>query len=220
MTCFRCLPLIWGALCRQRMFQCLRPSLSFCSSGGQGRYFFSYLDFMFFFSMNICCFLPPAPAPPSPNVLLSLYRQPACCDLWVSAAQGSQTGKFPVYTRIPWKMSLVNLFLSLTSLNCETIFLKPSILAFTNTEKQIGSLFCFHSAQNCTLTSCGQVCVIETYFWNLFKEERVFFSPEGVEVLSPNVNAAVPLIWVNSLLYPACGVAAHWFCGRRVQALR
>lgn len=24
-----------------------------------------------------------------------------CCDLWEGLAQGSQTGKFPVYTRIP-----------------------------------------------------------------------------------------------------------------------
>ena len=61
--------------------------------------------------------LAPSPLPPLPS------RQPTCCDLWEGLAQGSQTGKFPVYTRIPWKMSLVNLFLSLTSLNCEIIFL-------------------------------------------------------------------------------------------------
>lgn len=115
----------------------------FCSSGGQGRHFFSCLDFMGFFSpWTYAGLSPQSPAPPSPNTLLSLYRQPACCDLWVSTARGSQTGKFPVYTRIPWKMSLVNLFLSLTSLNCEIIFLKPAILAFTDPEKQIGSLFC------------------------------------------------------------------------------
>lgn len=154
------------------MFQCLRPSLLFCSSGGHGRYFFSCLDFTFFFSpWTYAGFSPQPPAPPSPNVLLSLYRQPACCDLWVSTARGSQTGKFPVYTRIPWKMSLVNLFLSLTSLNCEIVFLKPTILAFTNSEKQIGSLFCFHRAWNHTLTSCGQKCMVKTYFWNLFKEK-------------------------------------------------
>lgn len=28
-------------------------------------------------------------------------RQPTHCDLWEGLAQGSQTGKFPVYTRIP-----------------------------------------------------------------------------------------------------------------------
>lgn len=118
--------------------------------------FFFLFRFYGFFSHEHMLVSPPSPpAPPSPNVLLSLYRQPACCDLWVSTAWGSQTGKFPVYTRIPWKMSLVNLFLSLTSLNCEIIFLKPAILAFTNPEKQIGSLFCFHRAQNHTLTGCG-----------------------------------------------------------------
>ena len=39
--------------------------------------------------------LAPSPLPPLPS------RQPTCCDLWEGLAQGSQTGKFPVYTRIP-----------------------------------------------------------------------------------------------------------------------
>lgn len=39
---------------------------------------------------------------PPPQPLRRLpRRQPACCDLWEDLARGSQTGKFPVYTRIP-----------------------------------------------------------------------------------------------------------------------
>lgn len=39
--------------------------------------------------------LSPSPLPPLPS------RQPTCCDLWEGLTQGSETGKFPVYTRIP-----------------------------------------------------------------------------------------------------------------------
>lgn len=106
--------------------------------------------------------------------LLSLYRQPACCDLWVSTVRGSQTGKFPVYTRIPWKMSLVNLFLSLMSSNCKIIFLKPTTLASTNSQKLKRPLLCFHRAQIHILTNCGQKCVFKSYFWNFFKEVGLF----------------------------------------------
>lgn len=156
-----------------------KPFILFQWWVGKGGILFSCFAFMVFFSMNICWFLSPPPPFHLQTWLLSLYRQPACCDLWVSTVRGSQTGKFPVYTRIPWKMSLVNLFLSLTSLNCEIIFLKPTTLAFTNPEKQKGPLFCFHRAQIHILTSYGQKCMVKTYFWNSFKEVGCFFSPEG-----------------------------------------
>lgn len=127
-------------------------------------------SFLFCFSV---VFFPPwtyagfSPPPPSPNVLLSLYRQPACCDLWVSTARGSQTGKFPVYTRIPWKMSLVNLFLSLTSSNCEIIWnLLPSPSQTLRSSK--GSCSASRRSQFIPLLVVGKKCVIETYFWNFF----------------------------------------------------
>lgn len=187
---------------------------------------------IFFFSVLLLCFFPPwtyagfSPPFHLQTWLLSLYRQPACCDLWVSTVRGSQTGKFPVYTRIPWKMSLVNLFLSLTSSNCAIIFLKPTTLPFTNPEKLNMPLFCFRRAQVHPSTSCEQKHVVETYCWNLCKELLFVYLfvcfltwKWRVEVLDPNVSISDLFVWVVLLLCTAetCGFAAHWFYGSRVQ---
>lgn len=146
------------------MFQCLRPRLILFQWWAR-RYSFLFCFWLFFFpTMNICWFLPP---PPSPNVLLSLYRQPACCDLWASAVRGSQTGKFPVYTRIPWKMSLVNLFLSLTSSNCEILW-NPLPSPSQTLRSSKGPCSASRGPQFTPLLAVGKKCMTETYFWSFF----------------------------------------------------